>query len=113
MDLKKSIIIAGCLLAILAIAYMIRCGMLRRDITKIVGESDQLKEDLSKLNMFELKFLNDVTASMMEAPAANGLNPKLEELAKDEKWKSIQAKTNGLKSYGLKTPGSKTTTTKK
>ncbi len=111
MDIKKSIIVAGCLLAILAIAYMVRCGMLKGDITKIVGESDQLKDDLSKLNMFELKFLSDVTASMMEPPAANGLNPKLEELAKDEKWKSIIAKTNGLKSYGIKTPGS--TTTKK
>ncbi len=110
--MNRYIIIAGCFLTALLVAYFVRCELLKKQITDKVGDSDLLKSDLSKLTAWELAFLRDVTDAMTEAPSANGLNPKLEEFAKDDKWKSIMAKTGGLKSFGFEEKKS-TTTTKK
>jgi hypothetical protein len=115
--MNRYIILAGCFITALIVAYFVRSEMLKKDIRGKVGESDQLETDMSKLTVFELSFLRDVADAIMESSDSKGLTPKLEGFAKDDKWKSIMAKTNGLKSFGLDsnkkdTTKSTTTTTK-
>ncbi len=108
--MNRYIILAGCFITALIVAYFVRSEMLKKDIIGKVGDSEQLEKDLSKLTAFELAFLRDVADAMMEPQEKGKLNPKLAEFATDSKWKSILTKTDGLKSFTIE---DKTTTTKK